>query len=238
MELVLALPPTDLTNEAFLREVDEGLRQDQMLHLWRRWGRIAAGVLVAGLIVFGGFVYFQSRGERIAGKQGEQFDEALGDVKAGQAAKADPVFEKLAASGAPGYRTMARFAEAQSLIARKDTKGAITQYTQIANDGDAPQSMRDLALIRQTLLEYDTMKPEAVVTRLSGLATPDSPWFGSAGELVAAAWLRQGKRDVAGKLFKQLAESDKVPGTIRQRAADMANMLGVAVVQSEEKKVQ
>jgi hypothetical protein len=39
--------------------------------------------------------------------------------------------------------------------------------------------------------------------------------------------MRQGKRDLAGKLYGQLAKSEKVPPSIRQRAVQMASVLGI-----------
>ena len=36
-------------------------------------------------------------------------------------------------------------------------------YRQVADDDDLPQPYRDLALIRQTALEYDKLPPAAVI---------------------------------------------------------------------------
>ena len=47
------------------------------------------------------------------------------------------------------------------------------------------------------------------------------------------------RRDLAGTLFGQMARDENVPATIRQRAVQMAGVLGVdAVDQTEEKKAQ
>ena len=82
--------------------------------------------------------------------------------------------------------------------------------------------------LRQTTIEYDTLKPEVVIDRLKAIAVPTSPWFGTAGEMVAAAYLKQGKRAEAGKLYGQVAQGgDNVPETIRQRAVQLAGVLGV-----------
>jgi hypothetical protein len=239
MELRLALPPVDTTQEAFLREVDEGLRADQAIHIWKKWGMWIVGLVVAGLLAFGGILYFQDRDTRIAGKQGEQYDEALRDIGASRAAKADPALQSLAASGKPGYRAMARFAQAHALLDKNDLKGAAAKFGEIAGDTTLDKPFRELALLRQTSAEYDSLKPEIVIDRLKELAVPDSAWFGSAGEMVASAYMKQGKRDLAGKLYAQIAKAEKVPPSIRQRAVQMAGVLGIdAIDQSGEKKAQ
>jgi len=244
MEQVLALPPTvpatDTTNDAFVREVDEEFRRDQLVGIWQKWGRWIIGAIIGGLAILAGVLYLQNRDERIAGKQGEQYDAAMRDLAANQSAKAGPELRKLATEGKPGFSAVARFAEADLLIAAKDKKGAAARYAEIAADTKLPQPFRDRAVVMQTLTEFDGLKPEVVIDRLKALAVPDSNWFGSAGEMVAAAYLKQGKRDQAGKLFGQIGQSKGfVPDSIRQRAVQMAGVLGVdAIDQSEEKKAK
>ena len=74
-----------------------------------------------------------------------------------------------------------------------------------------------------------------MIDRLKPLATPGNPWFGSAGELVAMAYLKQGKQDLAGPLFAAIAKDEDVPQTLRSRTRQMAGLLGYdAVVDVDE----
>jgi hypothetical protein len=66
------------------------------------------------------------------------------------------------------------------------------------------------------------------------LAVPGNPWFGSAGEMVAIAYLEMDKADLAGPLFAQLAQDETVPPTIRSRALQMAGVQGIDAVISED----
>jgi hypothetical protein len=240
MEQVLALPPSDTTNDAFVREVDEEYRRDQLLGIWKNYGKWIGGAIVIGLLVLAGVLYFRSLGERAAGNQGRQFETALTDLGENRGAQAAPELRKLATDGNPGYRAMARFAEAETMFANKDVKGAAARYAEIAGDTKLPQAFRDRAMVQQTMVEFDTMKPQAVIDRLKVLAAPDSAWFGSAGEMVAAAYLKLGKRQEAAKLYGRIGQSTGfVPDSIRQRAVQMAGVLGVdATKPTEEKKTQ
>jgi hypothetical protein len=84
-----------------------------------------------------------------------------------------------------------------------------------------------MALIRQTALEFDSLKPEEVITRLQPLAKPGNPWFGSAGDMTAAALYKQGKRAEAGRLYGAIAKDNTVPDAIRARSIQIASSLGV-----------
>lgn len=227
----MALPPTDTTNDAFVREVDEEFRRDQLLTLWNKYGKIAIGLVGAGLVLLAGWLWWQSHSESTGGKLGSQFEAAMKTQNSGE-------LRKLAESGGPGYRAIAQFAEADILLANKDNKGAAALYAKIAADTSLPQPFRDRALVAQTSAEFDSLKPEAVIDRLRGFADPASPWFGTAGEMVALSYLKQGKRAEAGKLLNQIATAKTgVPESIRQRAVQMAGVLGVyANDQSTEDK--
>lgn len=144
----------------------------------------------------------------------------------------------LAQSNVDAYRALASFTEADILLQRNDLKGR-PPASRPSPTTRRWRSRSATALVRQTMAEYDTLKPEAVISRLGSMAVPGNAWFGSAGEMVAVAYLRQNKRACAGRLFGQIASDKDVPDTLRQRAVQMAGVLGVdAVGQSEDTKTQ
>ncbi|RZF65727.1 tetratricopeptide repeat protein [Sphingomonas populi] len=231
----MAVPPN--TDAAFLREVDEELRRDQLAGAWQRYGRIAIIAIIVALAAFGGYLLWRSHQQSEAGEKAE----ALQKVYDGIAAKdaATKPLPDLATASEPGYRALAKFTQADVLLQKNDLPGAAKLFAAIAADTGVGQPFRDLALIRETSAEFDTLKPELVVSRLRDLARPSNAWFGSAGELVAMAYLRMNKPELAGPLFAQIARNEDVPGTIRQRAVQMTGVLGVdAVDQGEDKKAK
>lgn len=218
---------TPATDEAFLREVDEELRRDQLVGAWRRWGRLAVVGLVVALALFAGWLWWRHHAEQTAGEEGERLSAAFDQLNGGQDTQAAPTLAALAGSSRDGYRALARLAQADALATGKNERAAAAIYAAIAADGSLAQPFRDLALLRQTTLEFDTLTPQVVVERLRPLTTPANPWFGSAGELTAIAYLRQNRRDLAGKLFGQVAQGPDVPASIRQRSVQMASLMGV-----------
>ncbi len=234
----MALSPN--SNESFLREVDEELRKDQAIDVWQNYGRWIIAAIVAGLIAFGGWLYWQSHSEERQGALGDKYQAAVKSWTGNKAQEADAPLKELAASGSTGFGTVARFTQADVLLQKNDLKGGAAILGAIAADTKVTQEFRDLALIRQTAIEYDSLKPEQVVQRLKGLAIKDNAWFGSAGEMVAAAYLRQNKRGDAGKLYGEIAKEDSVPRAIRQRAVQMAGVLGVDAIvdEGEDKKAK
>ena len=221
----MAQPPT--TNEAFLREVDENLRRDRAREFAKRYGGWLIAAVVLLLAASGGWIYWQQRQQARAEGQVEQIAQIYRDIAAGNIRQAPPKLDALAAESEGAVRASALFTRAAIAIEQRDTNLAVAKYRQVATDEDMPKPYRDLALLRQTALEFDRMKPDEVIARLAPLAKPGDPWFGSAGEMTAAALIKQGKRDEAGRLFAAIAKDRTVPDALRARAVQIAGTLGV-----------
>jgi hypothetical protein len=222
----LALTPTD--NEAFLREVDDNLRRDQMVGLAKRWGKPLGALVILALAALAGFLWWQHHRAETAGAEGVELAAVLDDSQVGKATPADPRLATLGQSTRGGYRALSAMTAA-ALAVRTDPADAARRFDAIANDSDQPQPIRDLAMIRSTTLQYDKLPPAQVIARLRPLAVPGGPWFGSAGELTAAAYLKMGNKAQAAPLLVSIARDETVPPTIRGRAGSMAIALGQSV---------
>ena len=222
----MATTPDD-TNEAFLREVDENLRRDQAQAFAKRYGTMIAGALLLFLAAVGGWMYWQDRQAKAAAVDSEALSSAMNDIASNQAASVGPKLDKLANSSSDGIAVEARLTQAAQALATGQRPSAIAIYRAIADDGSAARPFRDIATLRLTALEFDTLKPAEVIARLEPLAKPGNPWFGTAGELTAMAMLKAGRKAEAGRLFAAIAADTTVPEPIRGRAVPMAGTLGV-----------
>ncbi|MFZ2997588.1 tetratricopeptide repeat protein [Sphingobium sp.] len=231
----MALTPQN--SEAFMREVDEAVRQDQLLTVWQRYGRWILVAIVVALAGFGGWLYWQHHSKTQSEAVSEQMDAVLATATGG--GTPDPKqLDALTQASQPGYRASAQLVKAGVASRKGDAKAAIAMYSAMAADTGLNQPYRDLALIRQTALEYETLKPQQIVDRLKPLAIEGAPWFGSAGELVAIAYMKMDKPDLAGPLFAGIAKDPNVPQSIRSRARQMAGLLGIDAVELPAEQVQ
>ena len=224
----MALTPQN--SEAFMREVDEAVRQDRLVSFWQGYGRWLLAALVLGLAAFGGWLYWQHYSKTQSEAVSEQMDAVLTAAVGGGTPDAKQL-DTLTKASQPGYRASAQLVKAGIAARKSDAKAAIAIYAAMAADSGLDQPYRDLALIRQTTLEFDALKPQQVVDRLKPLAVEGAPWFGSAGEMVAIAYMKMGKTDLAGPMFAALAKDAGVPQSIRSRARQMAGVMGIDAVE-------
>jgi hypothetical protein len=228
----LAIKPKE--NEAFYREVDEELRREQMATVWKRYGRLIIGGIVLFLALIAGIIYWNNRQQAKAGEHGEQLSQIFEDVEAKRLADVPKRLDALAEEGSDGYRAAALLTKAAIAVDSGDDAGAVAIYRQVAADDSVAAPYRDLALVRQTAVEFDRIPPAAVVERLRPLAVAGNPWFGSAGEMVALAHLKQNKPELAGPIFAAIAKDQTLPESIRSRAVQMAGSLGIDAIQTAE----
>ena len=222
----MALTP-DTPNEAFLREVDENLRRDQLETFAKRYGTWIAVAVVLFLVAVGGWLYWQNRQQEQAAEQSEEMHRIFGDVVAGNLNTVPQRLEQLEKSGSDALSASATLTRAAVALERNDRAQAVSLYRQVAADEGLPQAYRDVGTVRATAIEFDALKPEDVVARLAPMTRPGHPWFGSAGEMTALALMRQGQNERAGRLFAQIAADRQVPPSLRSRAVQIAGTLGV-----------
>jgi hypothetical protein len=221
----LALP-TD-SNDTFLKEVDENLRRDRMQDFFKTYGKWVALGVVLFLAAVGGWIYWQEQRQREASEQSEQLHSLLTDLAAGRNQTVPQRVDQLESSHSDVVRASAMLTDAAVALEQNNRSAAIAKYRELAGDKDIAEPFRDVATVRLTALEFDTIKPEEVVTRLQPMAKAGHPWFGSAGEMTALALMKQNKNAEAGRLFAAIAADSQVPSSIRSRAVQVAGTLGV-----------
>lgn len=206
------------------REIEDELRRDNLLKLWKRYGKyVIAGVVVllviAGAIV--GWLDHLAAGRRA---QSTRYSTALALARAGKDADAAREFGALAAQGG-GYGVLAGFDRAEMLAKSGDKKGAIAAYDQLAASSSVPADLRGLAVLLSVTHSLPDGDPKTAIERLKPLTEEGNPWRASALDLTAAAKLKDGDRTGALAIYQKLADDLSAPRGLRARAAEMAAAL-------------
>ena len=213
--------------ETFVREVDENLRRDQLRDMAKAYGTWIVVGIILFLVAIGGYLFWKDREAKKAMEQSEAMAAAIDKASAGDIKGASTALTPLTDSSNDVVRASSQLAKAALALRQNDRKAAIDLYKQLAADDGLPQAYRDLATVRGTMTEYDQLKPDEIIARLTPLAQPGKPFFGSAGEMVALAILSKGDSKGAGQMFAKIAADRQVPDSIRSRAVQFAGSLGV-----------
>ena len=217
--------------EALLREVDDAVRQGDTEEFFTKYGKPLLVVLVLGLVGFGGYLFWDSRQEQAMEADSEVLVGALDQVEAGNLQTGYDQLEALAGEDRGGASAVAGLMRAGIAAEQDRPDEAARLFAAVAANESAPQALRDLAKLREVATRYDSLSSGEVISQLKPLAVPGKPFFASAGELVAHAYMDQGKNAEAGALFAQIAKDDDAPEGLRSRARQMAGVLGVDAIE-------
>ena len=208
------------------REVNEDLRHERYLKLWRRWRYWLLGVGVAALGGAVAYVLITDAQESARQAEGQHFAAATAAAEAGRGAEAVERLAALAAESDTGYAALARLAEADARARRGDITNAVAAYDAMAGDGRLDPLYRDLAalLAAQRLINRATVAE--INQRLAPLLAGHSPWRPLAAELSAIAELRAGNEAAARALFAEVVRDQAATLGQRRRAAELLESLG------------
>lgn len=204
------------------REVDEEVRREQLLKLWRRYSKhvIAAVLLVLAVIA------------AILGWRQWQEQRRIDRANAYLAAAALPPAEAVEAyeqmTGEDGYGVLARLRQGSVLAELGRKAEALAAFEALAMDRDVPQVYRDLAVILSAQHALGQADSGELIRRLEPLTAADNPWRLPAMELTALAELHAGNTARARTLFLTLADDPAAPAGLRGRAAEIAATLSAS----------
>lgn len=210
----------------FIREVDEEHRRGQFVEAWRRYGGLIIGGISLLLIGAGCLFLWQNYRDKQINQQADTYTKAAVAFDQGNDEEGRKTLEQLQRNGSIGYRTLARLDLAALSLKAGKNEEAIKQYQAVAADTAVAKPFRDYASLRSIMIGYENLKPTDAIAALTPLAQENTAWFGTAGELLATAYLRNNEPTKALPLFEALSASNDVPETIRLRATEMKRLLG------------
>lgn len=214
-----------MSDDSFIREVNEEYRSDRAKALWERYGIVIAGLALLIVLGTAGYVGYQYWDESRANASGDQFLAALQLANDGKSDEAIAAFDQLEKDGYGAYPVLAKMRAATVKANKGDVDGAVKDFDAVAADGAVPSAIRDMAKLRAGLLLVDHGSYADVSSHVEALTGDTNPLRHSAREALGLAAWKDGKPADALKLFDQLSADEAAPRNLRQRASMMAELI-------------
>jgi hypothetical protein len=215
-----------VNSDEFIREVDEAVRQEQWLKLWRQYGSYmvaAALALVVGSAAAAGWRTWQENQRLDDARRYAAAQQLLREDKPKEAGEA---FAALAEDAHGGYRVLARLRAAEARAQAGDPAGATATLEQLASNPDNDPVYRSLGELLAAQRDFANAQPDALLAQLEPLAGIDDPWRYSALELRALAQMKSGDTAGARKTLDDLLADPLTPPHLARRAAELLAFLG------------
>jgi hypothetical protein len=212
--------------DEFVREVDEAVRQDRWMKLWKEYGAYAVGAALAIVLGTAAGVLWRNWQESARMAEATRFAEAQALLRQDDAAQAADAFAALAreADGEVAVLAGLRTAEAQGEAG--DAAGKAATLERVAADPSATRSSRQLAELLALQQDLAGLDLEAARSRIEPLAGEADPWRYSALELKALAEIEAGELDAARATLQSLLSDPQTPPNLSRRAAELMAWIG------------
>jgi hypothetical protein len=214
-------------SDSFVQEVNESLRQDQVLAAAKRYGPWLLGAFVLFLAGLLAWQWWQANQVKAARAQSDIYAAAIEQASSGNLDDAKAAFERMSESGPRVYRVMAQIQRAAILQHQGDLDGALAGFDAAAEQATDPL-MRDTIRLRAAYIAAETQDFPALQTRLQPLLDSDSRISYLAKELLAVEAWQAGQNDLARDTLETLSLAFDAPEPVRQRAQLALSVLGPA----------
>jgi hypothetical protein len=209
----------------FFNEVDEDLRAQETRDLARKYLPWAAGVVVAGLVVAGGFWGWQSWTRSEAAAASVAYDRGVQALERQDTAAADAAFTEAAGKSSTAYKALALMQRAALALRDGKRDAAVKLFDEAAKVGKGQPIIADGAALKAAYVLMDTSPYAAIEARLQPLTEEGRPYRPLALEALAMAKLANGKTAEARTQLVALSLLLDAPDGVRERSQATIQMI-------------
>jgi len=214
-----------MSDDSFIREVNEEIRREQAQALWERFGPAVLVLAVLIVVATAAVVGYRYWDETRANRSGDAFSQALKLANEGKSDEAIAALATLEKDGYGAYPLLARMRAATVKADKGDPAAAVKDFDEVAADTAIPPAIRDMARLRAALLLVDHGSFADVSSRVEALTGDTNPLRSTAREALGLAAWKEGKTQDALKLFDQISSDDGAPRNTRERATLMSELI-------------
>lgn len=214
-----------MSDDSFIREVDEELRSERFQNFWRSYGKLVIAAAVAIIVGIAAYNYYIYSKATEAAASGDAFIAAVKLAEEGKSDEAIAAFSALEKGSNKTYQSVARLRAAAELQKTGKVQEALKQYDALAGDNAADINLRSIARIRAGLLLVDTGTVTEVEARVGPLSAPGGAYRSSAREAIGLAYYKAGDLDNAFKQFDELQKDRGTPQAMQQRVRIMLDVI-------------
>lgn len=203
--------------DTIFREIDEEMRREQILKLWKDYGTyfvVAAAALILGV---GGYQIYLHQQQVAIETSGASYDAAAQMIASGKADEATAALDKIAKDGPAGYAALSQLRLAAAAAKAGKTAEAVAAYDAFAKARTADPIFTDFARLQAAALRLDQADWTEMQNWLIDLTDNSNTWRYSARELMGLAALKHGQIEQARKFNELLLGERSVPPSILER---------------------
>ena len=208
--------------DSFIEEVTEEVRRDRLYGMLRRYGWIAALVI---LLIVGGAAFSEYRKAQARAEAEGLGDSILAALSSNTAGDRLADLSALEPSE-PGAQVIVDMLAASEAEQAGNVGAAVDALDRIAINGEVPEIYRQVAAFKSLVLQADTMDPDTRRQQLEAMASPGAPLALLAQEQIGLMEIAQGNTEAALDRFQGILSDAGASTDLQERALQVIVALG------------
>lgn len=209
--------------DAFIQEVDEDVKNDNLQVLWNRYGVFV--ILFVVLAVTATVSFDRIRSWKIA--QNQRVTE---EYMAAAQLRENPedtltALQKISKANQGIFSDFARLQIANVLLAQEKTEEAIEALNNLIQDKQTNSEVKNIAIIKVATYKVDTATKEEIENLLQPVLSEESSWKPLAQDLLAMSAVKNGDIDTAKRIYENILKIEELPENFRAKIQDMLSSL-------------
>lgn len=216
----------DSFQEAFIREVDEDLKNESMKKLWDKYGLYVILIVVVSLTIAVSFEGIKNWYAHKLETRADTYAYALSMQNLGKYQESKDNLDYIITHDYGIFTDLAKLQKANVLFDEGKTDEALKLLEALAHDNKLTPQLRDAAVIKLASYKLDKAPAEEVNSLIEGLANdPANKWNPIAREMQAILVLREGNAGAAKEMYEQLLQDEDTPESMKSRIKDIISVL-------------
>lgn len=214
--------------EAFIREVTEEVKNDNLKQMWEKYGLYIILLVVLAITGAVSFEGFKSWRRTQSETWSDTYAYALNLENQGKYDESLEVLEQMEKTGGNIYSDIARLQTANILLEQGKNDEAVKILEEISADKSINKKLRDVSIIKLASYKLDNAPREEIDALLQPLIKENGSWTNIAKEMTAMAAIRDGKIDEAQAIYNEILNTPNLPDGLKMRVQDMLSVLNGA----------
>ncbi|MBP5399913.1 MAG: tetratricopeptide repeat protein [Alphaproteobacteria bacterium] len=212
--------------DAFLREVEEDLKNESLKKLWDKYGLFVVIFVAAVLTLAVSYESIKSWYVRRAENWANAYSVALTLQNQGKYQESIDALNMIISKNFGAYAPLAKMQQVNVLLDSGKQDLALNKLNELIADKKYPSQLRDVAIIKLASFKQDEAPRDELEKILSPITSqPDNSWYATAQYMLAAVSLRDGNKEEAKDIYDGLLKNNNVSEEFKSKIKDILSVL-------------
>ena len=209
--------------DAFIREIDEDVKNDNLKVLWNRYGIFI--ILFVVLAVSAAVSFEKIKSWKIAQNQANTENYMVATQLREDPENTIAALKNISANDKGIFGDFAKLQIANVLFTQDKQEEALAALQELLDGKEVNTEVKHIALIKLATYKVDTMPRAEFEALLKPLTETENSWKPLAQDLLAMVAIRDGDVETAQEIYKNILKIKDLPENFRNKVQDMLSSL-------------